>query len=599
MKRLFAFALAFCLGLDPSLGWANCFVTYAPHGVSVFNDGLTQHSLFGDQALALAASTARFSVLKKTGSATQLWHQAGAMGITKFLFPRLGVSTLGALEGVVIALLSLPLIAFLVDRHPSLFKQNLLDGFLELSRLFLTSPIAGGILVGLIVLSMTTGVVLPDKGKSVRNVAQVLKATAIAVLGGLVSIVFMNFGVLRPTSGGFGLIAVGLILGPWVRAQFYPRSHRLAVPVTSKSVTRRFVLRLLWVILVVPLLIALGLDDAISAFSVIDNRDFLSEEETAARKSVFSKGPSDDPSIKVASLSSGRIRYREMNPEGRITILGFHGYQASLDEFPRELEPTFKMLGVRGVFIDRPGIGPVSTPWNGLQDLTTWAHLVKELVGEVSPDRPVSVVGHSLGGLYALAAASLDCVRVAAPVSAVWPMTFWSLMGSIFQHGVLFDPIFDIGGVLLPKQIIPVGEAICDLIENHWSDYFEIITNLAGPVDRVLLKKDEKAFRNWVVASVKQGGAAMVQDVRTAISPWPFTPTDLARASILLFSGAHDQIVRPWVADEIKNRFAPHARVIPPFEDKGHWQSLEHWRLIFTAVAREHVQIENKLRAAA
>ena len=75
---------------------------------------------------------------------------AGAMGITRYLLPWLSLRGIGVVEGLMIVSLSFSQIAFLVIRQPSLFDQNLLGGFFQLSRLFLASPIASVILGGLV-----------------------------------------------------------------------------------------------------------------------------------------------------------------------------------------------------------------------------------------------------------------------------------------------------------------------------------------------------------------------------------------------------------------------------------------------------------------
>ena len=105
-------------------------------------------------------------------------------------------------------------------------------------------------------------------------------------------------------------------------------------------------------------------------------------------------------------------------------VLGFHGFQESLYEFPLALKTKLEELDIRGIFIDRPGIGPVSTPWPG-HDLADWAGLVEEFDKTVLDSRPISIVGHSAGGVYALACAKLACVRALALVSSPRTDDLW------------------------------------------------------------------------------------------------------------------------------------------------------------------------------
>jgi hypothetical protein len=165
-------------------------------------------------------------------------------------------------------------------------------------------------------------------------------------------------------------------LGPWLHAQLNHRADRLAAPsheVSSRRVYPRQVLRALPPLLAFP---AVWTADIASAISVEDNRRFLKAEKAHARELGFPESPADDKSIEVAHLSSGLLRYRVVNPQAKRLVLGFHGFQESLEEFPPVLDHVEK-LGYPVYFIDRPGIGPVSTPWPGL-DLVAWAHLVEE-----------------------------------------------------------------------------------------------------------------------------------------------------------------------------------------------------------------------------
>jgi len=70
-----------------------------------------------------------------------------------------------------------------------------------------------------------------------------------------------------------------------------------------------------------------------------------------------------------------------------------------------------------------------------------WAHLVEEFDGIVLNNQPVSIVGHSAGGLYALACAKLACVRALALVSSPTPMTILSLFRTLYHHDVEYDPV--------------------------------------------------------------------------------------------------------------------------------------------------------------
>ena len=311
--------------------------------------------------------------------------------------------------------------------------HSLLDASFRLFRLFLASPIAIATLAGLLIGHLATGVVLPGKKSPERwNIAQTLRATGIAVAGGLVSVVLFIPGLLLPSPWGYGLIAAGFFLGPWLPAQFVLRADRLTVPsheVSSRWPNRREVLRS---VLSLSVFLAVWVADIVSILSVEDNRRFL--KDTRVANPDFPESPPHDDSIKVARLSSGLIRYRDMNPQGRNVVLGFPGWQESLYEFPLALDTKLKELDIRGIVIERPGIGPVSTAWPGY-DLADWAGLVEEFDKTVLDGRPISIVGHSAGGVYALACAKLACVRALGLVASPAPMTY----GSFFRMFFVLD----------------------------------------------------------------------------------------------------------------------------------------------------------------
>jgi pimeloyl-ACP methyl ester carboxylesterase len=519
-------------------------------------------------------------------------RMAGAMGLTKYLLPSLSVRGLGAVEGLMISSLSFFQIAFLVIRHPLFLDQNLLAACFQLSRRFLASPIAGAILGGLVIGHLVTGVVLPGKESPERwNIPRTLEATGVAVAGGLVSLVLSIPGLLIPIPWGYGLIAAGFFLGPWLHAQFNLRAERLAAPsheVSSRWPNRREALRS--ILSVLPFL-AVWMVDAASAISVEDNRLFLKEEESLVRKPGFPESPSDDKSLRVARLSSGFIRYRVMNPQGRNLVLGFHGLQESLYGFPLALEPTLKNLDIQGIFIDRPGIGPVSTPWPG-HDLADWAGLVEEFDKKVLDSRPISIIGNSAGGVYALACAKLACVRALGLVGTPAPLTYGSFFRTFFDYDAYWQEMV-IGLELFPHKLLPDVQLMCQQISYDWKSYFIDLLKAEGPIAGAVLTQNEDAFRKSMGTAVLQGAAPTIDDFRRLISPWPLTLADTTRVPILIFRGAGDQIVPLSATQELQTRFAPHATRID-LPDLGHEPALKHFELIFSMVGKLHVQEEEK-----
>src|ERR1035441_9718902 len=97
--------------------------------------------------------------------------------------------------------------------------------------------------------------------------------------------------------------------------------------------------------------VAIAAADALSMIFVLDNRRFVKDEKASMAQFGYPEDPSIDSSIKVARLSSGLVRYRVVNPQGRRLVLGFHGFQESLEEFSPSLAAALKKIDMQGIFI--------------------------------------------------------------------------------------------------------------------------------------------------------------------------------------------------------------------------------------------------------
>jgi pimeloyl-ACP methyl ester carboxylesterase len=424
---------------------------------------------------------------------------AGAMGITKYLLPWLSLRWIEFVEGLMISSLSFSQIAFLVIRHPSLFDQNLLGGFFQLYRLFLASPIAGTILGGLVIGYLVTGVVLPGKVLPERwNVRQTLMSTGISVGAGLVSVVPISIGLLRPNPLGYGVAAAGLFLGPWLRARLHRLVTRSSTPLqeaSSKLPNRREALRSL--VVGIPSL-AVAASNVFGAFSVYDNWRFFEAEKAHVTEFGFPPVPTNDPSIKVADLPNGRISYEVLNPQGKNVVLVFPGFYQSFHGFPPGLEPTSRNLDIQGIFLERPGVG-ISTLRPGL-DLAGWAHLVEEFIKKVLNNQDVSIIGHSAGGLYALACAKLACVRALALFGCPPPMTLGSFLRKLYRVGWHDDLTGDLDLIFTPHRLIPGAQETCEALLHDWKKgIFDFLLNYFGPGDEAFLTQNENAHRQGMV----------------------------------------------------------------------------------------------------
>jgi pimeloyl-ACP methyl ester carboxylesterase len=86
-------------------------------------------------------------------------------------------------------------------------------------------------------------------------------------------------------------------------------------------------------------------------------------------------------------------------------------------------------------------------------------------------NQPVSIVGHSAGGLYALACAKLACVRALALVCSPTPMTIGSLFRTLYRHDMEYDPA-ELGVEFFPHALIPLAKQMCQQIRDDWKSFF-------------------------------------------------------------------------------------------------------------------------------
>ncbi|SFQ67343.1 Pimeloyl-ACP methyl ester carboxylesterase [Halopseudomonas formosensis] len=125
------------------------------------------------------------------------------------------------------------------------------------------------------------------------------------------------------------------------------------------------------------------------------------------------------PEGRFITIMGNRIHYVEQG-SGPRTVLLVHGLTGVLQNF------TYAMLGelardCRVIAIDRPGSGYSKRPLRSSASLAVQADVIAGLIDALQLDRPV-VVGHSLGGAVALAAAlrhpdKISALALIAPLS--------------------------------------------------------------------------------------------------------------------------------------------------------------------------------------
>ncbi|WP_250574536.1 alpha/beta fold hydrolase [Nonomuraea sediminis] len=243
------------------------------------------------------------------------------------------------------------------------------------------------------------------------------------------------------------------------------------------------------------------------------------------------------------------IGYQEYgDPAGR-PVLFVHGYASSRLNAGWTL--TGDLRGLRIVALDRPGYG-LSSP----TDPSTWVTQVLGLVERLGLGR-VAVAGVSLGASSALglAAARPSLVTGVTLLAGMPPVPrdrrwtpasrtdalYWWLAG---RAPWLLRRLCSWSAramVSLQNPVIAAARVARELPDADRQVFLQLMGTAGGP----------NRFAADASEAVRQGGAAMAEDLIRHLEPWPFAITDV-RAPVHLLHGTED----PKVPVELVRDFA-------------------------------------------
>lgn len=269
---------------------------------------------------------------------------------------------------------------------------------------------------------------------------------------------------------------------------------------------------------------------------------------------------------RTIELPDGRtLAYLDLgDPDGRVVVSNHGGLSSRLDVLPAD--EAARAAGIRLLSPDRPGIGG-STRKAG-RTLLDWPTDVAELADRVGVDR-FSVLGWSVGGLYAAACASALADRVTAATLVACP---------------------------IPSDWDDEGQHL-----NRMDRRFLALSGKAAPLDRVIFKLMHAAAHGAPKAFAKQSGATgdlatelpaavaeglvdtagVVDDYRVFGSPWGFDLADLT-VPVRIWQGDADELVPPVWGERL-------AAAIPGAEltvvaGASHFLWYDHWAEIFAGL---------------
>lgn len=267
---------------------------------------------------------------------------------------------------------------------------------------------------------------------------------------------------------------------------------------------------------------------------------------------------------KTAEVKGHPLVYSRGGPEGAPVLLMLHGYSGSRDDFNRvayHLADDFRLI-----IPDLPGHG--DTPLAPEQDVSTVATVerINALVDQLGIDR-FHVVGHSLGGAYAIQVAITRMSRVdsltliaSAGVYENNPSEVMTRLNA-GENPLLVRDKADLRRVLALVMAEPPF----------------VPEELHGPLYR---------YQNERLGNYQRVFDAL-QDSRDHFTPETFrSGLGYIRAPVLLLWGEQDALFPPVVLDEIQPAFKnARRRVLPGI---GHMPPLEAPRLTARAIA-DHV----------
>jgi pimeloyl-ACP methyl ester carboxylesterase len=261
-----------------------------------------------------------------------------------------------------------------------------------------------------------------------------------------------------------------------------------------------------------------------------------------------------------------RLFYCEWGQRDGSPVLHCHGGPGSRLECWGG-EAAYARAGVRLITADRPGIG--RSDEQPARTLLDWPVDVAQLADAIALDR-FAVLGHSMGGAYALACGYGLPERVTA-VGLVGPVPPLDQPGAIEQLGTARywktarrQPALmraGYAGLTLAMRLAPpIGHS---LFFRH-----------ASEADRVVVDRPEvsERFRDTLLEAARPGVCGLVQDMRVLMRPWGFRPNELA-VDVRLWLGGADEHVPPGVG-EFYAATIPGCR--PTFvREEGHFSLIE------------------------
>jgi pimeloyl-ACP methyl ester carboxylesterase len=236
---------------------------------------------------------------------------------------------------------------------------------------------------------------------------------------------------------------------------------------------------------------------------------------------------------RVSLIGRRTLAYSEIGEPGWPCVFFFHGAPMSRLHLAY-LERQFLAEGIRVVSPDRPGYGG-SSP-QPARSMADWPSDVAALADALGIDRFV-VAGHSSGGPYAVACASLLPERVLAGIvlggvtDMGWPGAWEGYIDSECELMRLPDEAAGIAWCV--ERYGEDGQGFFTATDFEWSE-----------PDNALLADEQigPALESVMAEALRQGVTGYAQDIVVQGRPWPFDPQAIA-VPVHVVHGTSDALV--------------------------------------------------------
>jgi pimeloyl-ACP methyl ester carboxylesterase len=268
----------------------------------------------------------------------------------------------------------------------------------------------------------------------------------------------------------------------------------------------------------------------------------------------------------TVELTDGRVlAYLDLgDPDGHVVVSNHGGLSSRLDVVPAD--DAARAAGIRLLGPDRPGIGgSTRSPGRALLD---WPGDVASLVDHLGVER-FSVMGWSLGGLYAAACAHVLADRIAAAALIACPIpATWDDEG---DHLNRMDRVL----LELSGKAAPIDRAIFHLLHaaaQRAPKAFAKQSGVSGDLARELPR---------AVAAGLEDPKGVLDDYRVFGAPWGFSPEDLA-VPVHLWQGDADELVPPSWGQRLASAIPGATLTVVP--GASHFLWYDHWAEIFATL---------------